>query len=86
MGSRKITIKQSASESIAAIAFFIESKGMVATAEKFSDAIMTILLNWLIKERLTQIVKNLYGQCLVINVFLIRKNTLSFLLNHQLNL
>ena len=39
MGSRKITIKQSAAESIAAIAFFIESKGMVATAEKFSDAI-----------------------------------------------
>lgn len=37
MGSRKIKLKQSAAESIAAIALFIESKGLVATAEKFSD-------------------------------------------------
>lgn len=37
MGRRKIKIKQSTAESIAAIALFIESKGMVATAEKFSD-------------------------------------------------
>jgi plasmid stabilization system protein ParE len=39
MGNRKVTVKQSVAESIAAIAFFIESKGMVATAEKFSDAV-----------------------------------------------
>jgi hypothetical protein len=38
MGSRKITVKQSAAESIAAIAWFIESKGMIATANKFTDA------------------------------------------------
>lgn len=37
MGSRKVTVKQSAAESIAAIAWFIESKGLVATAEKFTD-------------------------------------------------
>ena len=35
MGSRKITVKESAAESIAAIAWFIESKGMIATANKF---------------------------------------------------
>ena len=38
MGSRKVIVKQSAAENIAAIAWFIESKGMVATAEKFTDA------------------------------------------------
>jgi hypothetical protein len=38
MGSRKITVKLSAAENIAAIAWFIESKGMIATANKFTDA------------------------------------------------
>ena len=37
MGLRKITVKQSAAENIAAIAWYIESKGLVATAEKFTD-------------------------------------------------
>ncbi|TAN16312.1 MAG: hypothetical protein EPN37_08485 [Chitinophagaceae bacterium] len=37
MGVRKITVKQSVAETIATIALYIESKGMVATAEKFSD-------------------------------------------------
>jgi len=39
MGSRKITIKQSVAESIAAIALFIESKGLITTAEKFTDEV-----------------------------------------------
>ena len=39
MGSRKVTIKQTAAENIAAIAWFIESKGMIATANKFTDAV-----------------------------------------------
>ncbi|MEO8712014.1 MAG: hypothetical protein ABI405_07830 [Parafilimonas sp.] len=39
MGNRKITVKQSVAESIASIAWFIESKGLIATAEKFSDNI-----------------------------------------------
>ena len=37
MGSRKVTVKQSAAESIAAIAWYIESKGLIATADKFAD-------------------------------------------------
>jgi hypothetical protein len=37
MGSRKVTVKQSAADNIAAIAWFIESKGMLTTAEKFTD-------------------------------------------------
>ncbi len=37
MGLRKITVKQSVSDNIAAISWFIESTRMLATAEKFSD-------------------------------------------------
>lgn len=39
MGYRKISIKQSVAESIAEIAWYIESKGLPATAEKFADSI-----------------------------------------------
>ncbi|HKR04038.1 MAG TPA: hypothetical protein VJY62_05320 [Bacteroidia bacterium] len=39
MGKRKIIIKQSVADSIAQIAWFIESKGMLVTADKFSDAV-----------------------------------------------
>jgi plasmid stabilization system protein ParE len=39
MGQRKIIIKQAAAENIAAIAWFIESKGLLATADKFTDDI-----------------------------------------------
>ncbi len=37
MGKRKIVIRESAAKSIAHVSWFIESKGLVATAEKFSD-------------------------------------------------
>ena len=37
MGSRKITVRESAADSIAEVAWFIESYGMIATAEKFTD-------------------------------------------------
>jgi plasmid stabilization system protein ParE len=37
MGSRKIILKQSAADSISQIAWFIESKGLKNTAEKFAD-------------------------------------------------
>ncbi len=37
MGFRKVIIRQSAAESIASISWYIESEGLLATAEKFSD-------------------------------------------------
>lgn len=37
MGSRKVIVKQTAADNIAAVAWFIESKGMISTAEKFTD-------------------------------------------------
>jgi hypothetical protein len=39
MGQRKVKIKLSVAESIAKIALFIESNGLVKTAEKFSDSV-----------------------------------------------
>ena len=39
MGKRKIIIKQSVADSIAQIAWFIESKAMLSTADKFSDSV-----------------------------------------------
>lgn len=39
MGQREVIIKASVADSIAEIAWFIESKGLVATADKFVDAV-----------------------------------------------
>lgn len=44
MGGRKIIVKESVAESIAEIAWYIESKGMVTTAEKFSDDVYDFLI------------------------------------------
>lgn len=41
MGKRKVNILQPAVESIAEVAFFIESKGMPETAKKFVDEVFT---------------------------------------------
>jgi hypothetical protein len=39
VGQREVIIKESVADSIAEIAWFLESKGLVAIAEKFSDAV-----------------------------------------------
>jgi hypothetical protein len=44
MGLRKIVVRQNAAENIAAIAWFIESKGMLATADKFTDDVYDYFL------------------------------------------
>lgn len=43
MGQRKINVKQSAADNIAAIAWYIESKGLIATAEKSQIRYMIFL-------------------------------------------
>lgn len=45
MGSRKIVIKQSVADNIAAIAFYIESKGMLAAAERFTDEVYNFIIS-----------------------------------------
>lgn len=37
MGFRKVTVHKAAAENIAAIAWYIESKGLLVTADKFID-------------------------------------------------
>jgi hypothetical protein len=44
MGSRKVIVKQTAAESISAIAWYIESQGLIVTAERFVDAVYDYLL------------------------------------------
>ena len=44
MGRRKIRIEPAAAENIAAISLYIESKGMVATAEKFAHDIYDYII------------------------------------------
>ena len=44
MGLRKIVVRQNAAENIAAIAWFIESKGLLATADKFTDDVYDYFL------------------------------------------
>ncbi len=39
MGRTKVIVKQSAADNIASISWYIESKGLAATAEKFADDI-----------------------------------------------
>jgi hypothetical protein len=43
MGQRKVTLKLSAAKSIAVVSWYIESKGMVKTAEKFSDEVYNFI-------------------------------------------
>jgi hypothetical protein len=43
MGQREIIIKRSVAYSIAKISWFIESKGMAGTAEKYADSIYAFL-------------------------------------------
>jgi hypothetical protein len=44
VGQRKVIIKESVADSIAEIAWYIESKGLVATAEKFADDVYDFIL------------------------------------------
>jgi len=44
MGSRKIKVKQTAAENIAAISWYIESKGLLTSAEKFADEVYDFFL------------------------------------------
>lgn len=49
MGRRKVIVKQTATDNIAAIAWYTESKGLVTTADKFADDVYDYLINLLIQ-------------------------------------
>lgn len=43
MGFRKVVVRQSTAESIAKVSLYLESEGLLATAEKFSDDVYNFL-------------------------------------------
>jgi len=44
MGRREVTVKETVADSIAGIAWYIESKGLVTTAEHFTDDVYNFLI------------------------------------------
>lgn len=80
MGVRKVIVKQSAAEGIAAIAWFIESKGMIATADKFTDDAYDHFINLADKRKSYPLCKEPGRHLWVINVSPIKRNTLMCLL------
>jgi hypothetical protein len=44
VGKREVTVKETVAASIAEVAWYIESKGMIATAEKFTDDVYDFLI------------------------------------------
>lgn len=44
MGFRKISVRESAAESIAEISWYLESEGLLATAERFTDEAYDFIL------------------------------------------
>lgn len=79
MGSRKITVKLSAAERIAAIAWFIESKGMIATANKFTDAAYDYFITLAKVSNHTRFAVNHKGLLQVTNALPIKRNISSYL-------
>jgi len=78
MGSRKVVVKQSVADSIAEIAWFIESKGLGATAENFSDEVYDYLKKLRTRSVAILCVVNLIEPKWDTNANLIRKSTRLF--------
>ncbi|MGN6532759.1 MAG: hypothetical protein ACTHK0_13540 [Ginsengibacter sp.] len=78
MGFRKVSVRQSAANSIAEISWYLESKGLLITAEKFVDETYDFLANLGDKRKSYRPCREPKGMQLVINALLIRKNTRSF--------
>ena len=62
MGRRKVIIKQIAADNIAAIAWFIESQGLIATANKFTEDVLIISTGLLRNRYRIPFAGNLTGQ------------------------
>ncbi len=51
MGQRKVIVKQTAADNIAAIAWYIESKGLIVTADRFADNVYDYFIKISDKQR-----------------------------------
>ena len=81
MGWRKVIVKQTAADNIAAIAWYFESKDMIATADKFADDLYDYFLKLAVQENLILFAENHREPCWVLNVFRIKRNIQLSLLN-----
>ena len=82
MGHRKIIIKQTAADNIAAIAWFIESKGMIATANKFIDEAYDIFIRLADERKSYSICREPSRAALGYKCITYKKNTRLYLLSH----
>ena len=76
MGKRKVNILEEAATSVAEIAFFIEGKGMPATAKKFVDEVFDFFDAISIDTADNRICTYLRWKDLGYNVLITRKNML----------
>jgi hypothetical protein len=85
MGRRKIVIKQSVADSIAAIAWYIESKGLIATADKFIDNVYDYFIKLADERKSYPICREPNRRMLQYKCISYKKSILSYLLNLQQN-
>jgi hypothetical protein len=71
---REVTVKETVADSIAEIAWYIESKGLVATAEKFADEVYDFFIKLSDSRRVHAICRDPGGPCSVINAFHTKRN------------
>jgi len=85
MGLRKVIVRESVAQSIAEIAWYIESEGLIAAAEKFNDEVYDFINNLGDSRKSYRICRepqrNLMGY-----KYPSEKNILSFLLNRIVRL
>lgn len=85
MALRQVVVKESAAESISSTAYFIESKVMLATAEKFVDDIYDCFLKLSDNRRSYAICREPSRASLGYKCLTYRKSTQSFLLKILMN-
>jgi hypothetical protein len=81
MGFRKVAVRQSVAESIAAISLYLESEGLLATAEKFSDDVYDFISKLGDSRKRYRVCRDHERQLLGYKCILIRKNILLYFSN-----
>ncbi len=85
MDRRKIIVKQNAADNIAAIAWFIESKGLIDTANKFTDDAYDFFIKIADTLKSYSICRDPGRAILGYKCISFKKNILLFLLNPKMN-
>jgi hypothetical protein len=86
MGFRKVIVRQSAAESIAEISWYLESEGLLATAEKFTDEAYDYIAKLADSHKGYRICRDPERSALGFKCIPYKRNTQSYLLNWILKL